>query len=133
MSRLTQDSLEFTNEVEQQTLAVPEPLTKEHLAIAESSSAEGNPESRVKIWLSGTITPWAERGSLSLQRFNANTGAPSDTSFGRAMFFYALTDVTNPRSSGYLEHNRFAQSSKKASESKTLTGESSSNEISGPG
>ena len=35
ISRLTQDSLEFTNEVEQQTLAVPEPLTKENLAIVE--------------------------------------------------------------------------------------------------
>ena len=111
----------------------PEPLTKEHLAIAEFSSAEGNPESRVKMWLSGTITSWVERRSLSLQMFNANTGAPSDTSFGRAMILYALTDVTNLRSSGYLEHNRFARSSKKASESKILTGESSLNEVSGPG
>ncbi|MCJ1425218.1 hypothetical protein MMC29_003106 [Sticta canariensis] len=124
ISRLTQHSLEFTKEVEQRTLAVPEPLTQENLAIVESSSVEGNPESRGKKWLSGKTTTWVESRSLSHQRF----GGPSDTSFGRAMFFDALTDIPNPRSSGYLEHSRFAQSFKIASESKILTDDSSSNE-----
>lgn len=85
------------------------------------------------MWLSGTTTPPAETTSLSLQMFNANTGGPSDTSFNRAMFFNGLTDVTYPRSSGHLEHNSFAQSSKKASENKALTGKSSLNEVSGSG
>lgn len=67
-----------------------------------------------------------------------HTGGPSDTSFGRAKFFKPLTHVTNPhvtnpRSSGYLEHNIFARSSKIVSESKILTDESSSNEVSGSG
>lgn len=133
--------VEYEDSVSQVHQSLPESLTEENLASIQPPFVERSSKNHVSNWLSHTITPPLEETRLYVEKTNTeldiwrdtSTDGPSDTAFNRAILSNALRNATKLRCPGYLKHNSFARSSKKASQHKSPADESDMNEISGLG